>query len=70
MVDVLDVGLRNLAEVICRDLHRDIEHITGAGAAGGMGAAALAFLGAHLKSGIGIVLEAAHFEISRMALHL
>lgn len=61
MVQELDSGLRNLAEVIRRDLGRDVEHVPGAGAAGGLGAASVAFLGARLKSGIAIVLQATHF---------
>lgn len=62
MVAALDAGLRNLAEVIRRDVGIDIETTPGAGAAGGMGATALAFLGAQLKPGIEIVLDAAHFD--------
>lgn len=61
MVSLLDAGLRNLAEVIRRDLGCDVEHLPGAGAAGGLGAAAVAFLHAELKSGIEIVLEATKF---------
>ena len=62
MVAALDEGLRNLADVIRRDVGIDVEHVPGAGAAGGMGAAALAFLGAELKPGIEIVLDVAHFD--------
>lgn len=62
MVESLDAGLRNLAEVIRRDVGVDVENTPGAGAAGGMGAAALAFLGAELKPGIEIILEAAQFD--------
>jgi glycerate 2-kinase len=61
MVQELDAGLKNLAEVIRRDMGIDVEHLPGAGAAGGLGAASVAFLGARLKSGIDIVLEATHF---------
>ena len=61
MVQALDLGLRNLAEVIRRDLGMEIEHLPGGGAAGGLGGAAAAFLGAKLKSGIEIVLEATRF---------
>lgn len=62
IVSALDAGLRNLAEVIRRDVGIDIELTPGAGSAGGMGAAALAFLGAELRPGIEIVLDAAHFD--------
>jgi len=61
MVSALDAGLQNLAEVIRRDLGRDVEDLPGAGAAGGLGAASVAFLGAELRSGIEIVLEATRF---------
>ncbi len=61
MVLALDDGLHNLAEVIRRDLGIDVESMPGAGAAGGLGAASVAFLGALLQSGITIVLEATHF---------
>jgi glycerate kinase len=62
MVETLDAGLRNLAEVIRRGVGTDIETTPGSGAAGGMGGAALAFLGAKLKPGIEIILAAARFD--------
>ena len=61
MIAELDASLRNLADVIRRDLGIDIESAPGAGAAGGMGAAALAFLRAELESGIDVVMEVTHF---------
>ncbi len=61
MVQELDAGLKNLAEVIRQDVGMDVECLPGAGAAGGLGAATVAFLGARLRSGIEIVLEATHF---------
>ena len=61
MVEQLDAGLKNLAEVIRRDVGVDAENLPGAGAAGGLGAAAVAFLGAELRPGIEIVMEATHF---------
>jgi glycerate kinase len=62
MVEQLDRGLANLAERIRRDLSRDIQTMPGAGAAGGLGAALVAFLGAKLGSGIAVVLEAVRFR--------
>jgi len=62
MVAQLDDGLANLAKVIRNQLCFDIEQMPGAGAAGGLGAGAVAFLGAKLKSGIEIVLEAVRFS--------
>ena len=61
MVKELDAGLSNLAEVIRLDVGVDVESLPGAGAAGGLGAAAVAFLGAELRPGIEIVMEATHF---------
>ena len=62
MVKRLDNGLRSLAEVIKRDLGVDTANIPGAGAAGGMGAGCVAFLGAELKSGIDTVLDVRGFD--------
>lgn len=62
MVKRLDAGLRHTAEIICKELNVDVSKIKGAGAAGGMGAAAVAFLGAELKRGIDIILDAARFD--------
>lgn len=62
MVEQLDEGLRHVAEVIRRDLGRDVSTMPGAGAAGGLGAAVVAFLNGTLKSGIDLMLDAADFE--------
>ncbi len=58
MVKQLDGYLGHFAALIRRDLGIDIETRSGAGAAGGMGAALLAFLRADLRPGIDIVIEA------------
>ena len=58
MVQQLDQALQHYANIIARDLAIEVAHQPGAGAAGGMGAALLAFLGAKLKPGIDIVMEA------------
>ncbi|AIR70839.1 glycerate kinase [Dickeya fangzhongdai] len=58
MVEQLDQALRHYAGVIRNDLDIDVEQVPGAGAAGGMGAALLAFCGAELRRGIEIVTEA------------
>ncbi len=62
MVMRLDNGLRHAAEIIKRDLNVSVSETKGSGAAGGMGAGALAFLGAELKKGIDILLDAADFD--------
>lgn len=58
----LDAGLRHISDVIYNDLKINISDIKGAGAAGGMGAGAVAFLGAELKKGIDIILDKAGFD--------
>ncbi len=63
MVRELDNGLRNMAEIIRRDLKVDVSVLPGAGAAGGMGAGVVAFLGGSLRSGIDLMLDAAEFDI-------
>ena len=63
MVKELDDGLRNMAELIARDLGVDVSKLPGAGAAGGMGAGVVAFLGGTLRSGIDLVLDAADFDV-------
>ncbi len=60
-VALLDDGLRRLAQVIDRDLGRQLADTPGAGAAGGLGAGAVAFLGARQESGIDAVLEIVGF---------
>ncbi len=61
-VKLLDQGLAHLADIIERDLNKNIRSVPGAGAAGGLGAGALAFLCASFRPGIKVVLEAAGFE--------
>lgn len=62
MIVELDNNLSHYAEVIKKALHVDVKDVPGAGAAGGMGAALMAFLGAELKSGIEIVTTALNLE--------
>ena len=61
-VAVLDAGLSRLAEVLRRDHGIDVENTPGAGAAGGAGAGALAFLGARLTPGIDLLLDLVGFD--------
>lgn len=58
----LDDGLKNFAQVIERDLSKSILTIPGAGAGGGIGGGAIAFLDATLQSGIEYVLHVSHME--------
>lgn len=59
---ILDDNLRRFSNTICNSLGIDASGIAGAGAAGGMGAGAYAFLNAKLKRGIDIILDMIHFE--------
>lgn len=60
---LLDAGLKNMAEVILRDLGKDTALLPGAGAAGGLGAGVAAFLHGNLTPGIELLLDAAGFEL-------
>ena len=62
MVTELDDGLKNMAEVIKSDLHKDVSGLKGAGAAGGMGAGMVAFFNSKLQMGIETVLDAVDFD--------
>ncbi|GEA14934.1 MAG: glycerate 2-kinase [Moorella sp. (in: firmicutes)] len=57
MVPRLDAALARLADTIERDLGKDVRELPGAGAAGGLGAGLVAFLGAGLRRGIELVIE-------------
>ena len=62
MVKRLDEGMVSFAKVITEKYAVDIVPVAGAGAAGGMGGAFRAFLGATLKKGIDMVLDAIDFD--------
>ncbi len=55
MLTVLDENLKHYASVIRDQMGIDIENTPGAGAAGGLGAAMIAFCGAKLESGSSLV---------------
>lgn len=56
MVEQLEAGLANLAEVVRRNLGLEIENVPGTGAAGGLSAGAIAFMNAELVSGVETVI--------------
>ena len=60
-VILLDHALAHLAAVIHRDLGIDVRSVRGAGAAGGLGAGLVAFLGARLRPGVEVVMDAVRF---------
>jgi glycerate kinase len=62
MLAKLDDGLKHLAGLVKAQLNRDVAEQPGAGAAGGLGYGAVAFLGAQLRRGIEIVLDMTGFD--------
>ncbi|MCA1808279.1 MAG: glycerate kinase, partial [Lentisphaerae bacterium] len=64
MVGLLEDGLLHLAQCVRRDLGCDVLNLPGGGAAGGLGAGAVAFFGAQLAPGIATVMEACKLDES------
>lgn len=62
MVDLLDKGMRHWAGTMERATGVDVGQWPGAGAAGGLGGALMAVLGAKLEKGITMVLDAVGFD--------
>jgi glycerate kinase len=66
----LDEGLKHIADVVKAQLGCDVADRPGAGAAGGLGYGAVAFLGAELRRGIEIVLDMTGFDAAARAADL
>jgi len=64
-IEQMEEGMVHYAALLKRDLGMDVAGKEGAGAAGGMGAACMAFLGAEPASGVDLV-----FEYSRASRHI
>jgi glycerate kinase len=62
MVERLDAGLRHLAGLVKEQLGKDIAPVSGAGAAGGLAAGAMAFMNARLVPGVETVIRACGLE--------
>lgn len=62
MVRILDANLAHMAEIVKKDLGKDIINLPGAGAAGGMGGGMAAFFNSRLQMGIETVLDIVHFD--------
>jgi glycerate 2-kinase len=62
MVAILDANLARYAQVVKETLGIDVDPIPGAGAAGGLGAGLVAFLGTSLKRGVDVVAEAVQLD--------
>jgi glycerate 2-kinase len=61
-VVVLERVMEHIADVAERTLHRDFRNAPGAGAAGGLGFALLAFLGAHMEPGVALIAREWHLD--------
>lgn len=62
MVEQLDQGLKHFASVVKKEFNKEIDHISGTGAAGGLGGGFVAFLNAELKPGISIIFDQLNLE--------
>ncbi|MCX7795190.1 MAG: glycerate kinase [bacterium] len=62
LIEELDKALFNFAQIVKRDLGKDILNLPGSGAAGGLGGGLVAFLNAQLRPGIDVVLETLKIE--------
>ena len=62
MVAELDSGLSHMAQIIHTQLGKEVSQLPGAGAAGGFGAGAVAFLNSELRPGIEVILDSVGFE--------
>ena len=56
-IERLELALIRLADVVARDLGREMREIPGSGAAGGLGFGLMAFCGAVIRSGFDVVAE-------------
>jgi glycerate kinase len=61
-IEHLELGMRHFAGFLATQTGLPVAQVPGAGAAGGLGAGALAFLGAKLKPGIEAVLDMTGFD--------
>ncbi|MFE7593357.1 glycerate kinase, partial [Kitasatospora sp. NPDC057512] len=59
---VLEAGLTRFADLVAEATGRDVREAPGAGAAGGVGFAALALLGATMRPGIDLLLDLLDFD--------
>ncbi|MBN1153594.1 glycerate kinase [candidate division KSB1 bacterium] len=62
VVKILESSMMTFADILERDTGKNVRNYPGSGAAGGLGAGLMAFLGATLRPGIDLVLKAAQFE--------
>ena len=61
-LEELDSNLKHYAEVVKRDIGKEIDKVEGAGAAGGLGSALIGFCNGKLESGIDLVIKYSNLE--------
>lgn len=61
-IKALDKGMKHLAELIFETTGKEIGHLPGAGAGGGMGGGCVAFLQANISPGIELIMDYLHFD--------
>ena len=61
-INALDKGMKHLAELIFETTGKEIGHLPGAGAGGGMGGGCVAFLQANISPGIELIMDYLHFD--------
>ncbi|MBK9150077.1 MAG: glycerate kinase [Saprospiraceae bacterium] len=56
-IAMLDAGIKNFATILAKDMHRDVAHIPGSGAAGALAGGCMAFLHAEIASGVDFLFK-------------
>jgi glycerate kinase len=62
IADQLEVKMKSFIDIAEKSIGKSVRNFPGAGAAGGLGAGLMLFLGAELEPGIGIVMNACNFS--------
>lgn len=62
MVEKLENNLQHYAKIVKRDLNKDVASLSGAGAAGGLGAGLMAFTTCEMRQGVDIAIEVTKLE--------
>lgn len=62
MVEKLENNLQHYAKIIKRDLNKDVASMSGAGAAGGLGAGLMAFTTCEMRRGVDLAIEVTKLE--------
>jgi len=61
-IKILDMGLRNISELVKSKFSKDVSNVIGGGAAGGFGAGALAFFNSSLKQGSNFIFDTTNID--------